>query len=64
MADDAATAAGRRNNQRLAKETQGFIDRVRAMLLDPKSDRAEDTLAHVKALMAEPRQARSTMKSE
>jgi two-component system, chemotaxis family, protein-glutamate methylesterase/glutaminase len=60
MAKDSATAALRSKNRRQAHETQGYIDRVRAMLLDPKSDRAEDTLTRVKALMAEPRQAKST----
>jgi two-component system chemotaxis response regulator CheB len=60
MTEDAATAALRSKNRRLAKETQGYIDRVRAMLLHPRSDRPEDTLTQVKALMAEPRQAKST----
>jgi two-component system, chemotaxis family, protein-glutamate methylesterase/glutaminase len=60
MARDAATAALRSKNRRHAKETQGYIDRIRAMLLDPKSDRPEDTLTHVRALMAEPRKAKST----
>jgi two-component system chemotaxis response regulator CheB len=60
MSEDAATAALRSENRRLAKETQGYIDRVRAMVLDPRSDSPEDTLTHVKALMAEPRQAKST----
>ena len=60
MADDSGTAALRSKHRRKAKETQGYIDRIRAMLLDPRSDRPEDTLAHVKALMAEPRQAKST----
>jgi hypothetical protein len=48
------------SKRRQAKETQGYIDRIRAMLLDPKSDSPADTLTHVKALMAEPRQAKST----
>ena len=60
MTQDAATAALRSKNRRLAKETQGYIDRVRAMLVDPRSDSPEDTLTHVKGLMAEPRQAKST----
>jgi len=62
MVEDSATAALKSKNRRQAKETQGYIDRIRAMLLDPKSDSPEDTLTHVKALMAEPRQARSTRK--
>jgi two-component system chemotaxis response regulator CheB len=60
MAKDAATAPIRNMNRRQAKETQGYIDRIRAMLLDPRSDTPADRLTHVKALMAEPRQARST----
>jgi two-component system, chemotaxis family, protein-glutamate methylesterase/glutaminase len=60
MAKDATTAPLRSKNRRQAKETQGYIERVRAMLLDPKSDSPEDTLTHVKALMAEPRRAKST----
>jgi two-component system chemotaxis response regulator CheB len=60
MAKDSATAALRKKHRRQAKETEGYIDRIRAMLLDPRSDRPEDTLTHVKALMAEPRQAKST----
>jgi two-component system chemotaxis response regulator CheB len=60
MTKDAATTELGRKNRRLARETQGFIDRVRAMLLDPKSDTPEDRLTHVKALMAAPRKAKST----
>jgi two-component system chemotaxis response regulator CheB len=60
MAVDAATATLRTEHRRRAQETQGYIDRVRAMLLDPRADRPEDTLAQVKALMAEPRKAKST----
>jgi len=60
MVDESATAALKSKNRRQAKETQGYIDRIRAMLLDPKSDSPADTLTHVKALMAEPRQAKST----
>ena len=40
-------------------ETQGYIDRIRSMLLSPQSDGAEDTLTRVKGLMAEPRKAKS-----
>jgi two-component system chemotaxis response regulator CheB len=60
IAKDVATAPLRSNNRRLAKETQGYIDRVRAMLLDPRSDSPADALTRVKALMAEPRKAKST----
>lgn len=44
-------------------ETQGHIERIRAMLLDPQSDRAEDTLTRVKGLMAEPRRAKSARRT-
>jgi two-component system, chemotaxis family, protein-glutamate methylesterase/glutaminase len=60
LAEDSATPALKRKNQQQANETQGYIDRIRAMLLDPRSDLPEDTLTHVKALMAEPRKAKST----
>jgi len=60
MALGPAPAAVRSKDRRLAKETQGYIDRIRAMLLDPRSDTPADTLTHVKALMAEPRKAKST----
>jgi hypothetical protein len=60
MAKDSTTAPLRSRNRRQAKEAQGYIDRIRAMLLDPKSDTPKDRLTHVKALMAEPRKAKST----
>lgn len=60
MAKDARTAARRRSTAARAKETQGHIDRIRGLLLEPGSDNAADTLTHVKALMAEPRKAKST----
>ena len=41
------------------QETQGYIDRIRGMLLVPGSGGRQDTLTHVKALMAERRQAQS-----
>ena len=45
--------------RRRAKETQGYIDRIRAMLLEPGSEDPQDTLTQVKGLMAEPRKAKS-----
>jgi two-component system, chemotaxis family, protein-glutamate methylesterase/glutaminase len=60
MAKDSPTAALRSKNRQQAKKTQGYIDRIRAMLLDPRSQSPADTLTHVKALMAEPRKAKST----
>jgi two-component system chemotaxis response regulator CheB len=49
----------RSENRRRVNETQGYIDRIRGMLLTPGPDTPEDTLTQVKALMAEPRQAKS-----
>jgi len=60
MAKASRGSAARNESRRRAKETQGYIDRIRGMLLEPGSDSHEDTLTHVKALMAEPRQAKST----
>jgi two-component system chemotaxis response regulator CheB len=40
-------------------ETQGFIDRIRSLLLAPESQSPEDTLTRVKGLMAEPRKSKS-----
>jgi two-component system chemotaxis response regulator CheB len=41
-------------------ETQGYIDRLRGMLLTPESQTDDDTFARVKGLMAEPSRAQST----
>jgi two-component system chemotaxis response regulator CheB len=46
------------NRQRLG-ETQGYIDRIRGLLLAPQAQSSEDRLARVKGLMAEPRTAKS-----
>ena len=43
-------------SRRQAKETQGYIDRIRGMLFGPEVRQSyEDTFTHVKGLMAEPR---------
>jgi hypothetical protein len=47
-------AAGR------AKETLGYIDRIRILVLKPGSDTDRDTLTRVRAEMAKPRKAKST----
>jgi hypothetical protein len=47
------------SRQRLG-ETQGYIDRLRGMLLTPESQSADDTLTRVKGLTAEPPRAKST----
>jgi two-component system, chemotaxis family, protein-glutamate methylesterase/glutaminase len=60
MAKASRRSGDRNEHRRRAKETQGHIDRIRGMLLVPGSDAPHDTLTHVKALMAEPRQAKST----
>jgi two-component system chemotaxis response regulator CheB len=54
------TAGLRSSTNRRVGETQGYIDRIRGMLLDPGSDSPEDILTSVKANMAQPRRARST----
>lgn len=56
------TMAGRSQksaNRQQVLETQGHIERIRAMLLDPQSQSFEDTLTRVKGLMAEPRKTKS-----
>ena len=60
MTKDARTAALGRLTATRARETQGYIDRIRGLLLEPGSDEAGSTLTLVRALMAEPRKARST----
>ena len=47
-------------NRQRVKETQGHIERIRSMLLEPQAHSPEDTLTRVKGLMAEPRRAKST----
>jgi two-component system chemotaxis response regulator CheB len=60
MTKGARSATLKHSTRQRARETQGYIDRIRGMLLEPGSDSPADTLTQVKALMAEPRQARST----
>ena len=59
MAKNAQTATRRRSTATQIKVTQGYIDRIRGLLLEPSED-ASGTLTEVKALMAEPRRAKST----
>ena len=59
MAKTAAHRSLKRSTLQRLGETQGYIDRIRAMLLAPQSDGPEDTLIRVKGLMAEPRKAKS-----
>ena len=47
------------NRQRLG-ETQGYIDRLRGMLVTPGFQSSDDTFTRVKGLMAEPTKAKST----
>jgi len=60
MAKKAANGTARKPYRQRLGETQGYIDRIRAMLLSPQSESSEDTLTAVKGLMAEPRKAGST----
>jgi two-component system chemotaxis response regulator CheB len=59
MAKTAVHRSLKRSTLQRLGETQGYIDRIRAMLLAPQSEGPEDTLTRVKGLMAEPRTARS-----
>ena len=59
MAKAAGPGVTRAASRQRLKETQGHIERIRSMLLDPESQSAADTLTRVKGLMAEPRKARS-----
>ena len=52
--------AVRNEHRRRAKETQAYIDRIEACCWSPDRTDPEDTLTHVRALMAEPRHAKST----
>jgi two-component system chemotaxis response regulator CheB len=57
------TAVGRAlksANRRSVRQTQGYIERIRSMLLEPQSHSVEDTLTRVKGAMAQPRRAKST----
>jgi hypothetical protein len=49
----------RADRQRLG-ETQGYIDRLRGMLVSAESQSPDDTFTRVKGLMAEPTKAKST----
>ena len=60
MAKATKTRARKTGSRRLLVETQGYIERIRSMLLEPQSQDPADTLTRVKALMAEPRKAKST----
>jgi two-component system chemotaxis response regulator CheB len=60
MAKAAGHRSVKRSHLQRLGEAQGYIDRIRGMLLAPHSQSAEDTLTRVKGEMAEPRKARST----
>jgi hypothetical protein len=49
-----------RSNRQLLGETQGYIDRLRGMLVTAESQSPDDTFTRVKGLMAEPTKAKST----
>jgi two-component system chemotaxis response regulator CheB len=59
MTKTTRSAALKRSTNQRAIETQGYIDRIRGMLLEPDSGSPDDTLTQVKTLMAEKRQAKS-----
>jgi len=62
MTKGSRTAAFKGSTRQRAKETQGYIDRIRGMLLKPGSRDPGDNLTYVKALMAEPRRTESARK--
>ena len=59
LAKTSARPAQRTTHRQRIKETQGYIDRIRGLLLNPHAQTAQDTLIRVKGLMAEPRKAKS-----
>lgn len=59
MGSTAATRTLKSENRQRLMETQGYIERIRGILVDPQSQTAADTLTRVKGLMAEPRRAKS-----
>ena len=60
MAKTAGHRALKTSNLQRSREAQGYIDRIRSLLLAPQSETSDDTLTRVKGLMAEPRRAKST----
>jgi len=60
MAKASRSSVTRDASLRRAKETEGYIDRIRGILLETGSDSPENTLTRLKGLMAEPRRAKST----
>jgi two-component system, chemotaxis family, protein-glutamate methylesterase/glutaminase len=59
MTNGAGNAAIKSATRRRVKQTQGYIDRIRGLLLRPDAHDPDAMLTHVKALMAEPRRAKS-----
>ena len=59
MAKTAVHRSLKRSTLQRLGETQGYIDRIRGMLLAPQSDAPEDSLTRVKGLVAGPRKAKS-----
>jgi two-component system chemotaxis response regulator CheB len=59
MVKSAVHSTVKKSHSRRIGETQGYIDRIRGMLLAPHSDSSEDNLSRVRGIMAEPRKARS-----
>jgi len=50
----------KRSHRQLLGETQGYIDRLRGMLVTAESQSPDDTFTRVRGLMAEPTHATST----
>jgi two-component system, chemotaxis family, protein-glutamate methylesterase/glutaminase len=59
MAKTAVDKNEKRSNLQRLGQTNGYIDRIRSMLVAPQSQGPEDTFRKVKGLMAEPTKAKS-----
>jgi two-component system chemotaxis response regulator CheB len=61
MAKSAVRRTAKKAHMQRLRQTEGYIERIRAMLLAPESrtDNDDDTLTRIKGLMAEPRKAAS-----
>ena len=59
MVKTAANATAKHDHRQRLLQNDGYIERIRSMLIDPQSQSAEDTLTRVKGLMAEPRKTKS-----
>lgn len=59
MGKAAVRKSEKASTRQRVRETEGHIQRIRSLLLEPQAQEPADVLTRVKALMAEPRKARS-----